>query len=69
MTAITAHHFETTPFERVLLRAASALDHFVAARLERRAARSTGSRSVAAATHEQSRAVAQAFGAMGLLPR
>ena len=69
MTAITAHHFETTAFERVLLRAASALDHFVAARLERRATRSTGARSVAAATHEQSRAVAQAFGAMGLLPR
>ena len=69
MTAITAHHFETTAFERVLLRAASALDHIVAVRLERRAARSTGARAVAAANHEQSRAVAQAFGAMGLLPR
>ena len=69
MTAITAHHFETTAFERALLRAASALDHVVAVRLERRAARSTAARAVAAANHEQSRAVAQAFGAMGLLPR
>jgi hypothetical protein len=69
MTAITAHHFETTPFERVLLRAASALDQIVAGRLERRATRSEGARAAAGAKHEQSRAVAQASGALGLLPR
>ncbi len=37
MTAISAPRgsARTTPFERALLRAASALDHFVAQRLER----------------------------------
>lgn len=69
MTAISAHRVDTTPLERTLLHTASALDHFVTTRLERRAGRSSRARAVAAATHEQSRAVAQAFGAMGLLPR
>ena len=69
MTAITAHRVHTTPLERTLLHTASALDHFVGMRLERRAGQSSRTRAAAAAQHEQSRAVAQAFGALGLLPR
>ena len=67
MTALTAHRADTTSFERTLLLTASAIDHFVALRLERRAtARPTGG---AAADHDAERATAQALGGIGMLPR
>lgn len=59
----------TTPFERALLRAASAIDSFVVARFERR----TGGAGLrAAATQDavdRSRREAEARGAIGILPR
>jgi hypothetical protein len=69
MTAISTHRVDTTPLERTLLHTASALDHFVSMRLENRAGQSSRTRAAAAAKHEQARAVAQALGALGLLPR
>jgi hypothetical protein len=76
MTTITAHHVvssraaaRTTAFERALLQAASALDAFVASRLERRAddgrRRSVAVQDAAART----RAAAEARAALGVLPR
>lgn len=65
MTAITSHQVATTSFDRVLLRAASALDAFVTARVERRGARVPA----ALADHDASRARAQALGAIGIMPR
>ena len=75
MTTIPAPHATTrtiigaTPFERTLLRAASGLDVFVAARLERR--RSAAYRDAAAAQSAAAgaRIAAEARGAIGLLPR
>jgi hypothetical protein len=58
-----------TRVDRMILRVSAALDRFVLARVERRAARS----SVAALTVQdaaaQTRAKAQALGAVGILPR
>ena len=71
MTAISAPRALTraTPFERTLLRAASALDLFVAARLERRGGaahrRAVEAQTAAAAD----RRAAEARGAIGMLPR
>lgn len=71
MTAISAPRIRTgaTPLERVLLGAASALDAFVAGRLERR--RDTGRRDAydAQRSFTAAREAAQARGAMGMLPR
>ncbi|GAA5198334.1 hypothetical protein [Microbacterium jejuense] len=76
MTTITAHRLassaapiRTTTFERALLHAATTLDAFVGARLERRA--STARRQAVAAQDAaaRTRGAAQARGAMGLLPR
>lgn len=66
MTALSSHQISTTSVDRALLRAASALDRFVDARLERRAAAVV---SPAAAQHDSSRTHAQALGAIGILPR
>ena len=71
MTAIPASVARTaaTPFESLLLRAASALDHFVAVRLEERGGavhrRAAATQAAAAAA----RGAAQARGAIGMLPR
>jgi len=71
MTAISAPRVSagTTTFERSLLRAASALDHYVSLRLERRSGaeyrRAAAAQSVAAAV----RGAAQAHGSIGMLPR
>jgi hypothetical protein len=71
MTAISAPLSSAgiTPFERSLLRAASAADRFVLQRLGRR---SSSEYRRAAATQSATvafRDAAQARGAMGLLPR
>jgi len=65
MTALTSHQLSTTSFDRALLRAASALDAFVAARVQRRAAAVPW----AAIDHDASRTRAQALGAIGIMPR
>lgn len=76
MTTITAHHVvssraaaRTTAFDRALLQAASALDAFVATRLERRAdaarRRSVAVQDAAAGA----RSAAEARAAIGVLPR
>jgi hypothetical protein len=66
MSTLTSHRIPTTSVDRALLRAASALDRFVASRLERRAASVP---SAAAEMHDSSRATAQAVRAIGILPR
>ncbi|MFD4957409.1 hypothetical protein [Microbacterium sp. NPDC058389] len=75
MTTITAHHVvssrtaaRTTAFERALLQAASTLDGFVAARLERR---SDAARRQAVAVQDaaaRTRSAAEARAALGILP-
>lgn len=68
MTALTVHRsVRTTRFERMLLAAAAGMDHFVAARLERRGAttRPVSAQTAAADT----RADALALGSVGMLPR
>ncbi|MGN6221708.1 MAG: hypothetical protein ACTHNQ_19595 [Microbacterium sp.] len=75
MTTITAHRVvssraaRTTAFDRALLQAASALDAFVATRLERRAdaarRRSVAVQDAAAGA----RSAAEARAAIGVLPR
>jgi hypothetical protein len=65
MTALTSHQASATSVDRVLLHAASALDQFVAQRMERRAATSPS----AGLQHDDSRTTAQALGAIGILPR
>lgn len=65
MTALTSHQLSTTPVDRALLRAASALDAFVAGRIQRRA--STG--TPFAIDHDAARTQAQALGAIGIMPR
>jgi hypothetical protein len=71
MTAISAPRTSAgiTPFERSLLRAASAMDQFVVRRLDRRASseyrRAADVQTATAAVRQ----AAQARGAIGLLPR
>jgi len=76
MTAITAHHVassrsqaRTTAFERTLLQAASTLDAFVAARLERRASAARRDAIAAQDAATRTRSAAEARGALGILPR
>ncbi|QIG40548.1 hypothetical protein G5T42_14590 [Microbacterium sp. 4R-513] len=65
MTAMTSHQISTTAVDRALLRTASALDAFVAGRVQRRAAATP----VAAIQHDASRTQAQALAAIGIMPR
>lgn len=79
MTTATAHHAHSivapalvagaTRLDRTLLRAASALDSFVVARLERRATDESRRALAAQTTATQQRRDAEARGAIGLLPR
>ena len=71
MTAISASVARTgaTPFESLLLRAASALDHFVAARLEQRDSSAYRRAAAIQAAGAAARGAAQARGAIGVLPR
>jgi len=71
MTAISAPRALTraTPFERMLLHAASGLDAFVAARLERRGHAAYRRAAEAQSAAADRRNGAQARGAMGVLPR
>lgn len=76
MTAITAHHVtsshaqaRTTAFERTLLQAASTLDAFVAARLERRASVARRDAIAVQDAATRARGAAEARGALGVLPR
>jgi hypothetical protein len=71
MTAISAPRVRTgaTAFERTLLGAASALDRFVAVRLERRSGAEYGRAHAAQLAFVARRDAAQARGVMGLLPR
>jgi hypothetical protein len=71
MTAISAPRVRTgaTPFERVLLGAASGLDSFVANRLERRGGTEYRRAHRAQRSYAATRDAAQARGAIGLLPR
>ena len=71
MTAISAPRVSTgaTPFERTLLHAASALDRFVASRLERRGATEYRRADDARRAYSVTRDAAHARGALGLLPR
>jgi len=71
MTAISTPRLSSgvTPLERMLLRAASALDVFVAGRLERRSAVDPRGAYEAQRSFAAAREAAQARGAMGLLPR
>jgi len=68
-TAVARTITSATPFERTLLHAASALDLFVSARLERRGSavhrRAAAVQSAAAVLRRD----AEARGAIGLLPR
>jgi hypothetical protein len=75
MTAIPAPRatagtiISATPFERALLRSASALDVFVAARLERRGSAAYRRAAAAQSASAHERIAAEARGAIGLLPR
>ncbi|SFS05878.1 hypothetical protein SAMN04487846_2036 [Microbacterium sp. cf046] len=71
MTAISAPRSltRTTPFERALLSAASALDVYVAARLERRNGAAHRQAAVAQSAFDAARRGAEARGAIGILPR
>ena len=71
MTAISAPRALTraTPFERTLLRAASTLDRFVAARLERRGGNAHRRAAEVQITVAADRRAAEARGAIGMLPR
>ncbi|WP_194411484.1 hypothetical protein [Microbacterium cremeum] len=79
MTTATAPHTQlivapalavrATRFDRMLLRAASAIDSFVVARLERRASAESRRASAAQTAATQRRRDAEARGAIGLLPR
>jgi hypothetical protein len=66
MTAVTSPQFTTTSLDRALLGTASALDRFVAARMQRRALTAP---SAVEARHDSTRRTAQALGAIGILPR
>ncbi|HWS52216.1 MAG TPA: hypothetical protein VN241_14495 [Microbacterium sp.] len=76
MTAMTVHHTFTasrearaTGIDRALLRAASTLDSFVVARIERRSGAEHRRAASAQAAALRARRDAEARGAMGLLPR
>lgn len=70
MTALPAPRtLSATAFERILLRAASALDGFVAARLERRSAIAHRAAVEAQSTFAAARRAAEARGYAGLLPQ
>lgn len=79
MTTATAHHAHlivapalaarATRFDRTLLRAASAIDSFVLARLERRAGEASRRVLTAQAAAAEHRRNVEASGAIGLLPR
>ncbi|HEX5729105.1 hypothetical protein [Microbacterium sp.] len=69
MTAISADHAAPTAFERTLLNAASALDAFVAVRLERRDGAVHRRLVEAQAAASALRVEAEAERAIGLLPR
>lgn len=71
MTTISASRagIAVTPFEGMLLRAASALDHFVSARLERRGGAAYRRAAETQASGEAARGAAQALGAIGMIPR
>lgn len=76
MTAVTVQHLvapalaaRATRLERMLLRAASALDAYVVARLERRASAEMRRALVAQTAATQARRDAEANGALGILPR
>ena len=71
MTAISAPRLSvgTTPFERSLLRAATALDHFVSHRLERRSGAEERGVAALRSTVAATRGAAEAHAAMGMQPR
>lgn len=71
MTAISASrgYVRTTRFERALLSMSAALDHFVSHRLARRAAAEARTVAAARTAAADQRAVAEACGAWGMLPR
>ena len=71
MTAISAPRVSvgTTPFERSLLRAATALDHFVSHRLERRSSAEERNAAAARSSAASVRNAAEAHAVMGMLPR
>jgi hypothetical protein len=71
MTAISAPAARTgaTPLESLLLRASSALDDHIAARLDRRASAVYRCAAETRAAGAAARDAAQARGAIGVLPR
>jgi hypothetical protein len=71
MTAISAPAARTgaTPLESLLLRASSALDDHIAARLDRRASAAYRCAAETRAAGAAARDAAQARGAIGVLPR
>ena len=71
MTAISAPRISAgvTPFERSLLRAASALDQFVSHRLERRAGAEERKAAAVRSSTASARSAAEAHAAWGMLPR
>jgi hypothetical protein len=71
MTAISSPRVSTgaTPFERALLGAASALERFVAERLERRGGAGYRRANDAQVAFVAERDAAHARGVIGLLPR
>jgi hypothetical protein len=71
MTAISAPrgYARTTPFERSLLWTSATIDHFVAHRLERRAATERHRALTAQIDFAEARRNAQATGGIGMLPR
>ena len=69
MTTISASRAAVTPFESMLLHAASALDIFVASRLERRGSPASRRAIGAQTAGSAARDAAQARGAIGMLPR
>ena len=69
MTTVSAARAAVTPFESLLLHAASALDLFVAARLERRGGPAYRRAAETRTTGLGARGAAEARGAIGMLPR
>jgi hypothetical protein len=71
MTTISASRsgIAVTPFEGMLLRAASELEHFVSSRLELRGGAAYRRAAETRAAGEAARGAAQARGAIGMIPR
>ena len=71
MTTISAPRVSVgiTPFERSLLRAATALDQYVSHRLERRSGADERRAAAVRASAASTRSAAEAHAAMGMLPR